>query len=113
MQGGHCMRNSLLAAAAIAAVLMLGASTDKAAAMMGASPTQLGLANPDNSLVQKAALVCNRWGCRRVWARHWASGWGRGWRRPWARPWIGPRVGWNGGWGGGGAWLGPRPLYAF
>ena len=87
------MRNSLLAAAAIAAVLMLGASTDKAAAMMGASPTQLGLANPDNSLVQKAALVCNRWGCRRVWARHWARGWGRGWGRPWARPWIGPRVG--------------------
>jgi hypothetical protein len=99
------MRNSLLAAASIAAVLMLGASADKAAAMMGASPAQLGLTNPDNGVVQKAALVCGRWGCRRVWARHWA----RSWARPWARPWIGPRVGW----GGGGVWMGSRPLYAF
>ena len=66
--GGHRMRKSLLAAAAVAAVLLLGASADKAAAMMSATPTQLGLTNPDNSLVQKAALVCNRWGCRQVWA---------------------------------------------
>ena len=88
MRNSLGMRNSLVAAAFIAAVLMLGASTDKAAAMMGASPAQLGFSNADNGLVQKAALVCGRWGCRRVWAgRRVAWGhrvaWGRrvAWRR--------------------------------
>src|SRR3984885_9842665 len=74
MQGGYFMRNSLgmrnslVAAASIAAVLMFGASADRAVAMMSASPVQLGLANADSGFVQTPALVSTRWGCRRVWA---------------------------------------------
>ena len=113
MQGGHYMRNSLgmrnslVAAAFIAAVLMLGASTDKAAAMMGASPAQLGFSNADNGLVQKAALVCGRWGCRRVWAGRRVA-WGH--RVAWGR-----RVAWRRrvAWGPRRVWLGSRPLYAY
>ncbi len=71
------MRKTVLAAAAVAAVLSLGASADRASAMTGATPTELGLATSDSGLVQKAALVCGRWGCRRVV---------RG-----ARVWVGPR----------------------
>jgi hypothetical protein len=83
------MRKTLFAAAALTAALSLGASIDRAAAMTAATPTQLGLATADGSLVQKAALVCGRWGCRRVW---------RG-----SRVWVGPRVG----------WAVRRPIYAF
>jgi hypothetical protein len=83
------MRKSLFAAVATVAVLLLSASADRAAAMTGATPTQLGLATADNSLVQKAALVCGRWGCRRIWR--------------------GPRVVW----GPRRVWWGPRPLFAY
>jgi hypothetical protein len=107
MRNSLGLRNSLVAAAFIAAVFMLGASTDQAAAMMGASPAQLGVSDADNGLVQKAALVCNRWGCRRTWAGRrvlWGHrvAWGRGyaWRH---RVAWGPRR----------VWLGPRPLYAY
>jgi hypothetical protein len=108
MQGGYWMRNSLdmrnslVAAASIAAMLMLGASADKTAAMMGASPAQLGLVTADNNLVQKAALVCGRWGCRRVW---------RGSRVVWGarRVWWRRRVAWE----TRRAWWGPRPLFAY
>jgi len=67
------MRRTVLAAAALTAALSLGASADRAAAMTGATPTELGLAAADGGVVQKAALVCGRWGCRRVWrgARVW------------------------------------------
>ena len=71
------MRKTIVAAAALAAVLSLGASADRAAAMTAATPTELGLATADGGVVEKAALVCNRWGCRRVW-------WGH-------RAWWGPR----------------------
>jgi hypothetical protein len=101
MRNSLGMRNSLVAAASIAAVLMFGASADRAVAMMSASPVQLGLANADSGLVQKAALVCNRWGCRRVWAGRRVV-WGR--RAVWGRGVA---------WGPRRVWLGPRPLYAF
>ena len=88
------MRKTMLAAAAIAAVLSIGAAA-KPAAAMPATPTQLGLATSadtatDSGLVQKAAVVCGYYGCRRVW---WGGGpywhhpyWGWhhrywGWRR--------------------------------
>ncbi len=80
------MRKTILAAAAVAAVLSIGASANKAAAMSTAAPTQLGLAtSSDTSLVQKAAVVCGYYGCRRVW---WGGGpyWGHpywGWHRHW------------------------------
>jgi hypothetical protein len=82
------MRKTVFAAAALAALLSLGASADRASAMTGATPTQLGLATANSGVVQKAALVCGRWGCRRVWR--------------------GPRVGW-----GPGVWGPRRRLYAF
>jgi hypothetical protein len=78
------MRKTILAAAAVVAVLSIGASANKAAAMSTATPTQLGLATSDDtSLVQKAAIVCGYYGCRRVW---WGGGpyWGHpywGWHR--------------------------------
>jgi hypothetical protein len=100
------MRKTLFAAAALAAVLSFGASADRAAAMTGATPTELGLATADGGVVQKAALVCGRWGCRRVWrgTRVWGPrrhiyafagpSWGWGWRRPgWG--WRGPGWGWG------------------
>jgi hypothetical protein len=81
------MRKTILAAAAVAAVLSIGATANKAAAAMPtAAPTQLGLATSDDaSLVQKAAIVCGYYGCRRVW---WGGGphWGHpywGWHRHW------------------------------
>jgi hypothetical protein len=99
------MRKTVFATGALAAVLLLGAPADRVAAMTGATPTELGLATADSGVVQKAALVCGRWGCRRVWrgARVWygprrlyafapgpywgwsrpAWGWGWGWGRPW------------------------------
>src|SRR5215472_1474598 len=102
------MLKTAFVVAALAAGLSLGATADRAAAMPSATPTQLGLANADNDLVQKTAVVCGRWGCRRVWrgARVWAGprrrlygfarpGWGWssgpsfgwGWGRPgWGRP---------------------------
>jgi hypothetical protein len=102
------MRKTIVAAAALAAVLSLGASADRAAAMTAATPTELGLATADSGVVEKAALVCNRWGCRRVWWGHRAwwgprrrvyafagPSWGWGWRRPgWG--WRGPGWGWRG-----------------
>jgi hypothetical protein len=68
---------TVFAAAALGSVLLLGASADRAAAMPSATPSQLGLATADTGLVQKTAVICGRWGCRRVL---------RG-----ARVWSGPR----------------------
>ncbi len=80
------MRKTILAAAAVAAVLSIGATANKAAAMPTAAPTEIGLATSnDAGLVQKAAIVCGYYGCRRVW---WGGGpyWGHpywGWHRHW------------------------------
>jgi hypothetical protein len=65
------MRKTMLAAAAVAAVLSIGATANEAAAMPTAAPTQLGLATSadtaaNSGLVQKTAIVCGYYGCRRV-----------------------------------------------
>jgi hypothetical protein len=84
------MRKTMLAAAAVAAVLSIGATANKAAAAMPtAAPTQLGLAtSADANLVQKAAIVCGYYGCRRVW---WGGPyWGHpdwGWHRHYWHRW--------------------------
>lgn len=118
------IRKDLLAAATMAAVFLLGAPADKAAAMMGAMPAPLGVAAADTGVVQKAALVCGRWGCRRTWR---GGRFVRVWRGPrLVRVWRGPRVVsvWRGpvrAWRGPGvvawrarpAWWGPRPLFAY
>jgi len=94
------MLKTAFVVAALAAGLSLGATADRAAAVPSATPTQLGLANADAGAIQKAAVVCGRWGCRRVWrgARVWV-----GPRRPlygFARPGWGPSWGWGRpGWG--------------
>jgi hypothetical protein len=76
------MRKTMLAAAAVAAVLSIGATANKAAAMPTAAPTQLGLAtSADANFVQKAAIVCGYYGCRRVW-----------WGGPY---WVHPYWGWH------------------
>jgi len=93
------MLKTAFVVAALAAGLSLGATADRAAAMPSATPTQLGLANADAGAIQKAAVVCGRWGCRRVW---------RG-----ARVWVGPRRPLYGfarpGWGWGPSWGWGRP----
>ena len=63
-------------AAAALAALSLGAIVDSAAAMPSATPSQLGLATADTGFVQKTAVVCGRYGCRRI-----VGG---------ARVWVGP-----------------------
>ena len=76
------MRKTMLAAAAVAAVLSIGATANKTAAMPTAAPTQLGRAtSADANLVQKAAIVCGYYGCRRVW-----------WGGPY---WVHPYWGWH------------------
>jgi hypothetical protein len=112
------MRKTVVAAATLAAALSLGAAAHPAAAMPVATPTELGLTSADNGVVQKAAIVCGRWGCRRVWHRRWAwsgprrrffavaPGPSLGWSSPgwgWSSPgmgWSSPGVGWSSpGWG--------------
>jgi len=92
------MRKTILAAAAIAAVLAVGGPAKNAAAMPVATPGQLGLAGGAADGVEKTVLVCGPWAC--YWQPgYW--GWYRpypywGWRRPWwgwHRPW-----GWHRGW---------------
>ena len=128
------MRNGILAAAALAAVFTFGAPADKAAAMMSATPSELGLADSGNNVVEKAALVCGRFGCRRVWtgrrlawgarrvwwgARRvaWRSGvWWGARRAAWRSRWWAARTAWASNpvwWGGSPVGLGPRPLFAY
>jgi hypothetical protein len=87
------MRRTMLAAAAVAAFLSIGATAKEAAAMPVTAPTELGLATPadtaaNSGLIQKAAVVCGYYGCRRVWGGpYWRPhywGWHRrywGWHR--------------------------------
>jgi len=94
------MRKVIIAAAAVAALLAIGAPENRALAMPVATPAALGLTSPDLSGVQQVS-----WGWHRRWAwhRHW------GWRRPWA----GPRSGYSGyrGYWGGPWW--PEPYYGY
>jgi hypothetical protein len=56
------MRKTALVVAALVAALSLGTTTDRAAAAMpSATPAQLGLANADAGLVEKARVVCGQW----------------------------------------------------
>ena len=104
------MRKTAFAVAALVAALSLGATAEKAAAAVpSATPTQLGLANAGTGLVQKARVVCGRWGCRRAvrGGRVWA---GSPRRRLYA--FAGPRWGWSGpgwGWSSGPSWGWGRP----
>ena len=79
------MRKIILAAAAVAAILSIGATAKEAAAMPVMAPTELGLAMPSDTaansgLVQKAAVVCGYYGCRHVWGGpYWHPYW-HSWR---------------------------------
>jgi hypothetical protein len=94
------MLKTALATAALATALSLGATVEKAAAMPSATPTQLGLVTADIGLVQKTAVVCGHWGCRRVvrgarvWSRPHRYGFA-GPRTPWG--WSSPAWGWSSG----------------
>lgn len=85
------MRRTIFAAAAVAAVIAIGARSEKAAAMSAATPTELGHSSADAGLVQKAAIVCGYWGCRRVWPGYWGP------RPYWGyyHPYYGPYWGWH------------------
>ena len=91
------MRRTLLAVAAAAAFLAMASPAQRAEAMPLAAPAQLGQA--DGAVVQKAAIVCGYYGCRRVWPGYYGRPyWGPrpywGWRRPywgWRRPYWGWR----------------------
>jgi len=110
------MRRTLFATAALAALLSLGASADRALAMPGATPTELGLATADSGLVQKAALVCGRWGCRRVWrGPRMVRGWYGPRRHIYAFAGPGPYWGWSSGpsWGWSTSWGWRRPWWGW
>jgi len=99
------MLKTAFAAAALAA-LSLGAVVDSAAAMPSATPSQLGLATANTGLVQKTAVVCGRYGCRRVvrGARVWVGPHRRLYAFAGPRPswgWSTPAWGWSSGpsWG--------------
>jgi hypothetical protein len=94
------MRNSTLAAVAIAAGLAVAAPA--ANAMPAATRGQLGLAKGAGGALEDAVLVCDPWTCYwrpsdwgydqpspyRAWRRHYWWGWHRpwwGWDSPWRR----------------------------
>jgi hypothetical protein len=77
------MRKSIVAAAAIAALVSIGAARN-AAAMPIAAPDQLGLAGGAAAAVEKTALICGPWGC------YWRHGYW-GWHRPYPQPYWGWR----------------------
>jgi hypothetical protein len=61
------MRKTLLAALGGVALLSAGAF---ASAMTLATPSALGAAAADNSLIEKAGVVCGYYGCARVGPRY-------------------------------------------
>jgi len=60
------MRKTLLTALGAVALLSAGAIANQAGAMTLATPSAIGVANADNGLVEKAAVVCGYYGCARV-----------------------------------------------
>ena len=79
------MRKSIVAAAAIAVLVSIGAPARNAAAMPVVTPGQLGLAGGPADSVEKTVLICGPWGCQ--WRpRYW------GWYRPYPYPY--PYRGW-------------------
>jgi hypothetical protein len=89
------MRNSTLAAAAIAAGLVVAAPAKNAAALPVVTPGQLELTEDADGALKKTVLVCGPWAC--YWRPgYWGDdrpypywGWRRhywwGWHRPWQR----------------------------
>ena len=87
------MRQVMLAAAVAGAVFALASPAQRAEAMPMAAPAQFGQAAAP--AIEKAAIVCGYYGCRRVWPRYYYGprpywrgyyrrpywGWRRGWRR--------------------------------
>jgi hypothetical protein len=61
--GVETMRNSTLAASAIAAGLAVAAPAKNAATMPVATPGQLGLAESAAGALEKTVLVCDPWTC--------------------------------------------------
>jgi hypothetical protein len=55
------MRRSIVAAAAIAVAVSIGAPTKNAAAMPVVTPSQLGLAGGAVDSVEKTVLICGPW----------------------------------------------------
>jgi hypothetical protein len=80
------MRKSIVAAAAIAVVVSIGAPTKIAAAMPVVTPSQLGLAGGAVDSVEKTVLICGPWGC--YWRPYYS-----GWYRPYPYPY--PYWGWR------------------
>ena len=81
------MSRTFFAVAALATVLSFGAAVGRGAAMTAATPTELGLATSNSAVVEKAAVICGRWGCRHVWRgphRVYAFA-GPRWHRRWHR----------------------------
>lgn len=87
------MRRTLLAAAAAAALVAMASPAQRADAMPAAAPAQLGQA--DGAVVQKAAIVCGYYGCRRVWPRYYGPYWGP---HPYWGYYHRPYWGWHRGW---------------
>jgi hypothetical protein len=81
------MRRLLLAAAAAAALFAIAGPAQRAEAMPIAAPAQLEQGNA--GLVQKAAIVCGYYGCRRVWGGYYGPRpyWGYYHRPYWHRRW--------------------------
>jgi hypothetical protein len=80
------MRKSIVAAAAVAVVLGIGAPTKNAAAMPVVTPSQLGPAGGAVDSVEKTVLICGPWGC--YWRPYYS-----GWYRPYPYPY--PYWGWR------------------
>jgi hypothetical protein len=77
------MRKTLLAVAAALAIFSIGLVANRAEAMTAATPSALGMATQDASLVQKAAAICGYGGCVRFGPRRY-YGYGYGYRRYYA-----------------------------
>jgi hypothetical protein len=100
------MLKTILAAAAVAALLCIGAPANRAAAMTVATPAALGVTAADRNEVQQV-----RWGWRRGWGWRRPAYWGY---RPYYRPYWGYRpYYWGGPWGPGPYYYRPyyRPYY--
>ncbi len=85
------MRKTLLTALAAVTLLSGGALLNRAGAMPIATPSALAVTAANSGLVEKAAVVCGYYGCRRVWPRYRYYGYGY-YYRPYA--WYGRRSYW-------------------
>jgi len=84
------MHRTLLTVLAAAAFFSAGMLSNRAEAITLAAPSALGVAIADTGLVQKAAVVCGYYGCRRVYPRYYGYG------RPYGYGYYGRPYGWYG-----------------